>query len=63
MRKDVFMVIDTSIKKKSQLERDIEAAAYLGMSYGHYKAYQRSVKEKRKKRRRKARLNRWTKEN
>ena len=42
--------------------KDLEAAACLGMSYGHYKAYQRSLAEKRKTRARKERAKEWKKE-
>lgn len=44
------MKIELSKKVLSQLEADILNAAIMGMSYGHYKAYQRSLEEKRKKR-------------
>lgn len=42
--------------------KDLEAAACLGMSYGHYRAYQRTLAEKRKARVRKERTKEWTKE-
>ena len=56
------MAIDLSKKTLTQLEVDNLNAILRGMSYGHYKAYQRSLAEKRKKRARKERKEKWIKE-
>lgn len=56
------MTIDLSKKVLTQLELDNLNAVLMGMSYGHYKAYQRTLAEKRKKRARKERTKEWTKE-
>lgn len=56
------MTIDLSKKVLTQLELDNLNAVLMGMSYGHYKAYQRSLAKKRKKRARKERAKEWTKE-
>lgn len=50
------MTIDLSKKKLTQLEVDVLNACIMGMSYGHYKAYQRTLAEKRKKRAKKERI-------
>ena len=60
------MMIDLRKKVLSQLEVDIINAAIMGMSYGHYIAYQRSLAKKRKarvkKERTKERIMEWIKE-
>lgn len=43
------MMIDLTKEKLTQLEVDVVNAAIMGMSYGHYKAYQKSLAKKRKK--------------
>lgn len=56
------MTIDLSKRKLTQLEVDVINAAIMGVSYGHYKAHQRSLAEKRKKRAKRERAKEWTKE-
>ena len=51
------MTIDLRKKTLTQLEVDVLNAAIMGMSYGHYKAHQRSLAEKRKKRAKERRKN------
>lgn len=49
------MTSKTNRKPLTRLEEDILNATIMGMSYGHYKAYQRTLAEKRKKRAKKER--------
>ena len=56
------MDIEITKENKTQFEKDMCAAAYMGMSYGRYKAYQKTLAEKRKARKRKARSRTWEKE-
>lgn len=49
-------------KTMNHLERDVQNALIMRMSYKHYKTYQRSVAEKRKKRAKRERAKEWTKE-
>lgn len=55
------MTIDTSKKPLTQLELDVLNATIMGMSYGHYKAYQKQLAEKRKKRAKRERIKEWKK--
>lgn len=56
------MTIDLSKKTLTQIELDNLNAILMGMSYGHYKSYQRTLAEKRKKRAKRERAKEWTKE-
>lgn len=53
------MGIEIAKENKTQLEKDMCVAECMGMSYGRYKAYQKTLVEKRKARKRKARAKTW----
>lgn len=55
------MTIDTSKKPLTQLEVDVLNAYIMGLNYGQYKAYQRTLAKKRKKRAKKERTKEWRK--